>query len=88
MSWRILFSPIAAKQLRKLDRQSQLLIGRYLKRIEQSDSPYDFGKSLVGDKTGIWRYRVGKFRILCDIRETELIVEIITIDKRDKVYRS
>lgn len=87
MSWRIQFSPVAAKQLRKLDRQTQQQISDYLTRILKADNPFVYGKSLTGDKAGIWRYRVSKYRILCDICEEVLIVEVITIDKRDQVYR-
>ena len=86
MVWKIVFTRKAEKEFSKLDRQTQKSINRYLDNILEVDDPYRFGKSLTGKLSGFWRYRVGKYRIICDIQDQELIVELITIAKRDKVY--
>ena len=85
--WRIVFSKPAAKQFAKLDKQTQKAIARYLDKIQQSSTPTQFGKSLTGSLASYWRYRVGKYRIICDIHDHTLIIEVITINKRDKVYK-
>ena len=82
----IKFSPHAAKQFKKLDRQTQKSISHYLDKILATDNPYNFGKALTSNLSGLWRYRVDKYRIICEIRDNMLIIEIITIEKRDKVY--
>lgn len=86
MNWQIKFSKHSKKSLSKLDKQTQYAILSYLNKILSSNSPYSFGKSLTGNLSGLWRYRVGKYRIICDIQNDLLIIEIITIDKREKIY--
>lgn len=88
MSWIIKIDDIAKKKLRKLDHQSQKAITTYLyKRIAKLEHPKQSGKVLVGnDYKGLWRYRVDKFRIICNIKENELIVLVVKIAKRDIVY--
>lgn len=84
MSYSIKFSPHAAKQFNKLEKQAQRTIINYLDKIINAKSPYDFGKSLTGNLSGLWRYRVGKYRIICEIHDGKLLIEVITVDKRDK----
>lgn len=86
MAWKIEFTAKAAKQFAKLDHQTQREIGRYLDKILAAGDPLLFGKALVGDLSGFWRYRVGKYRIICDIQQQVLLIEIIAIGKRDGIY--
>ncbi|MBN1404647.1 MAG: type II toxin-antitoxin system RelE/ParE family toxin [Opitutales bacterium] len=86
-SWAVKFDERAAKELRKQDRQVQTLILRYLKeRIATSDDPRRFGKALQHDKAGLWRYRVGDYRIICEIRDGELVVLVIAVGHRREIY--
>jgi mRNA interferase RelE/StbE len=55
-------------------------------RIAASADPRDFGKPLRGNKFGLWRYRVRDYRILCEIRESRLIVLVVTVGHRSTVY--
>ena len=65
MVWKIEWDDHALKDLKKLDKQTQKDIVKYLKtRIATADSPRHFGKSLVGDKIGLWRYYLGVAVIL------------------------
>jgi len=41
---------------------------------------------LLNNFSGKWRYRVGKYRIICNVKNNELIIEVLKIEKRDKVY--
>ena len=84
--WRIEFTSKAAKQFDKLDSQTQRAINRYLDRLLETEDPTSFGKALVGDLSGLWRYRVGKYRLICEIQNRVLLIEIISIGKRDSVY--
>ena len=62
-------------------------IWKYLKnKIEPLDNPKQYGKALRYDMIGLWRYRMGKYRMICEIKDKELIILVITIKKRDKVY--
>jgi len=51
------------------------------------DNPRQYGKSLEGKFKGLWRYRVGNYRIICDIRDTEVLIIAVEIGHRSKVYK-
>ena len=71
---------IAERQLRKLDRPVQRRILDWLNdRIEGCKNPRHFGEPLKGDHAGLWRYRVGDYRILCGIQDQKIIVLVLTI---------
>ena len=85
--WRVEFDPDAARELRKLGHQARRVIQKYLReRIATSDDPRRFGHALLGDLKGLWRYRVGDYRIVADIRDREILVMVITVGHRRNVY--
>ncbi|MCE0484022.1 MAG: type II toxin-antitoxin system RelE/ParE family toxin [Methylacidiphilales bacterium] len=87
MNWIYRFDDRALKDFKKLDRQAQKNILAYFdKRIAGPHDPRRFGKALTGDLSGLWRYRVGDYRILCSIRNHELVVLIVTVSHRRNVY--
>jgi mRNA interferase RelE/StbE len=86
-AWRIEFDARAARDLRKLDREAQHLILRYLRvRIATADDPGRFGRALTDDLKGLWRYRVGDYRIVAKIEDDRLIVLVVTVGHRREVY--
>ena len=44
------------------------------------------GKALVGDKKGLWRFRVADFRIICEVEDTQLVILAVAIGHRKNVY--
>ncbi len=85
--WRIEWDSKALKEAKKLDRNARKKIVEYLeKRVLASQDPYQFGKPLKGNKAGIWRYRVGNYRILCQIEDRALIVLVIAVGHRRDIY--
>lgn len=86
MSWQVSFSPDAAKWLRKVDPQVARRVRDVLRVIGRLDEPRSRGKALTGNLVGLWRYRVGDYRIICDIRDDELVIVALEIGKRDSVY--
>jgi mRNA interferase RelE/StbE len=87
MLWQIVYSAKILKFLRKLDRNSQLDLKNYLEKISNCEKPTIFGKALEGSLQGFWRYRVGKFRIICKIDNHAMIIVVIDIDHRSKIYK-
>lgn len=88
MSWRVTLKESARKQLHKLDRTAAQQILIYLnEKVAASPDPRRFGKSLTGDKSGLWRYRVGDYRIICNILDSELVVVVIEVGHRKEIYR-
>lgn len=87
MSWVYRFDERALKELRKLGKQAQRDIIAYLdERIAGDGDSRRFGKALKADLAGLWRYRVGDYRILCRINEGELLVLVIAVGHRREVY--
>ena len=89
MAWIIKYSDSARKQLKKLDKQSAIRILDFMdERIFESGNPRSIGKVLTGPKLGTyWRYRVGDYRIICDIQDGQLCVLVIEIGNRKEIYR-
>ena len=85
--WIIEFSDNAFKEFGKLDRHTQIMINAWIqKHLENVDNPRVFGKALSGDKAGQWRYRIGDYRMLCLIKDNELIILVIKLGHRRDVY--
>ena len=88
MGWTVKISNTAESQLKKLDRPIQKRIVDYLyDRVENCKNPRHFGEPLKGNKSGMWRYRVGDYRILCEIHDHELVVIILNIGHRKIIYK-
>jgi mRNA interferase RelE/StbE len=87
-SWRIEITRTAEKQIMKLARPAQKAIQRFLReRLASCDDPRKWGKALHGGKHGLWRYRVGDYRLICDIRDHVISVVVLEIGHRKDVYR-
>ena len=87
MTWKVEWDDRARKELRKLDFPIQKEILSYLRfRIAESDNPRTFGQSLTGNKAGLWRYRVGNYRLICRLEDNALIVFVIGVGHRKEIY--
>jgi len=86
MTWKIELSDTAARQVRRMDKAPQRRVLDYLqKRLATADDPHAFGKPLTGNHGGLWRYRVGDWRIVCSIEKPRII--ILRIAHRREVYK-
>ena len=87
MAWRIEITTTAKKQLVKLDHQAQAEIVRYLReRICTEDDPRRYGAPLRKRLTGRWKYRVGAYRLICEIQDEKILVLVLMIGHRSKIY--
>jgi addiction module toxin, relE/stbE family len=81
------YSDRAIKQLTKLDVGVQRLILTWIaNNLENCENPRIKGKGLTANRSGEWRYRVGDYRIICDIRDDELIILALSIGHRKNIY--
>lgn len=88
MAWTVEISDIAQRQIKKLDFPIQKRILDWLnERIEGCKNPRHFGEPLKGEYSGFWRYRIGDFRIICDIQDNILLVLVLTIGHRRQIYK-
>lgn len=89
MSYKLQASPRFLKELKKMDKYTQKMIKSWIiKNLENCENPRSHGKSLTGNKSGYWRYRIGDYRLICEINDNELVVLTITIGHRSKVYEN
>jgi mRNA interferase RelE/StbE len=88
MTWQVKFKNTARRELRKLDRQIQDRILRFLReRIAIAEDPRRIGKALTGPLGEFWRYQVGDYRILCTIADRELLVWVVAVRHRSEAYK-
>lgn len=89
MGYEIEFDPDALDDLKKLDRPiQQRLVGFLRQRVAVLDDPRAIGEALAGARLGnYWKYRVGDWRIICDIQDRRIVVRVLRIGNRREVYR-
>jgi mRNA interferase RelE/StbE len=87
MVWTVDIEHKAKRQLDKLGHQARCRILNYLyEQVQPRDDPRELGKALRHDKSGLWRYRVDKYCIICKIEDEVLVIVVVKIGKRDSVY--
>ena len=89
MAWGVEFDPDAVKDLKKLDKQIQRRLVDFLRnRVAQLKDPRSIGEALAGATLGsYWKYRVGDWRIICDIQDRKIVVRVLRVGNRRNVYR-
>jgi len=89
LAWAVEFDPDAVKDLKKLDKQVQARILEFLRqRLARLDNPRELGEALAGSKLGnYWKYRVGDWRIICDLQDQRIVVRVLRVGNRREVYR-
>lgn len=87
MSYRVTITPKADKQLRKLDAFTRKTILTWIKKnLYDTDNPRQHGKGLTANRAGEWRYRVGNYRILANILDDEIIIEVFAVGHGRDIY--
>jgi mRNA interferase RelE/StbE len=87
-TWRIEITRTAEKQITKLDRSAQKSIQQFLReRLRVAADPRQWGKALLGEKRGLWRYRVGNYRLICDIQDARITILVLEVGHPKDVYR-
>jgi mRNA interferase RelE/StbE len=88
LAWTVEFSATALKDLRALDRLAARRIATFLdERVAASTNPRATGKALTGALKGLWRYRVGEYRLICDVQDHRIVVLVLRIGHRRQIYR-
>jgi len=87
LGWTVEVSNYAEKQLRKLDKPIQKRLLDWLDdRIECCKNPRHFGEPLRGEMAGLWRYRIGDYRVICEIQDQQLVVLALAVGHRREIY--
>ncbi|HEX5611501.1 MAG TPA: type II toxin-antitoxin system RelE/ParE family toxin [Burkholderiales bacterium] len=88
MAWTVEIADFAERQLKKLDPPVRRRILDFLAdRIEGCKNPRHFGEALKGGRSGLWRYRVGDYRVIGDIGDEVLVVLALAVGHRREIYR-
>ena len=73
--------------LKKIDKYTAaLIIGWLEKNIEGCENPRIHGKGLTENKSGQWRYRIGNYRVICEIQDEKILVLVLEIGHRREIY--
>ena len=87
MIYQIVTTDKLDKSFKKLDKQTQKIIKAWIeKNLMGCENPRLHGKWLTANKSGQWRYRVGDYRILAEIRESKLILVLVEVGNRSRIY--
>ena len=87
MTYRLRFTRKAHKQFAALDKYVQRKIQEYLnKYVHDNENPYAVGKRLAENLQGYWRYRIGDYRIICEIKDDIFEVIAVKVGHRSKIY--
>lgn len=87
MAWTIKYTRTCQKEVQKLDPQIQKKVKSFFDELESSEDPRSKGKALTQNLSGLWRYRIEDYRIICEIQDKELIILTLIIGHRSKIYR-
>lgn len=86
LAWKVELTDTAAKQLARLDKTQAQRITKYLRRVMMLEDPRDAGKALTGNLRTYWRYRVGDYRVVCEIWDNEMVIVAVMIGHRGDIY--
>ncbi|MDO8441582.1 MAG: type II toxin-antitoxin system RelE/ParE family toxin [Polaromonas sp.] len=89
MAWAVEFDPDAVKDLKTLDKQVQARLVEFLReRLARLDNPREWGEALAGSELGnYWKYRVGDWRIICDLQDQRIVVRVLRMGNRREIHR-
>ncbi len=86
--WQLLFETDVKKQFSKLPKDTQSRILDYFEdRILTAPNPLIFASSLSGEMEGLWRFRVGNYRVICNVDKGKLIIVAVAIGHRKEIYK-
>lgn len=87
MAWTIDFDKKAKKEFTGLDKSAQKQIDKFLLKLMKSANPKQFGEALKGNMQSFWRFRVGDYRLICNIEDKALTIVVLRVKHRREVYK-
>ncbi|HYC96109.1 MAG TPA: type II toxin-antitoxin system RelE/ParE family toxin [Sphingomicrobium sp.] len=88
MAWKIEFVPAAAKELKKLGKaEAARIIATLETRIAILDDPRSLGSALTGELGGLWRWRIGDYRVVARVDDERITILVVRVGHRREVYR-
>lgn len=88
MSWSVETTPRFDREFKKLDRFTQRMVKNWVvKNLQGAIDPRLHGKALTGNLRGLWRYRIGDYRLICKMEDDRLVILALSVGHRREVYR-
>ena len=88
VNWTLEFARSALKDLRSIDRPTQQRIRTFLEeRIATLQDPRSAGKPLKGERCEYWRYRIGNYRVICELQDERIVILVLRIGHRKAIYQ-
>lgn len=88
MKYSVEYTPQAIKELKKIDKYTRSLIFGWIeKNLVDCENPRQVGKALKGNRSDQWRYRIGDYRLLAEIKDDKVIILVLTVGHRRDVYK-
>ena len=87
--YRIEYSERAMRELKKLDRYTRQMIYAWIdKNLVGCEDPRQRGKGLTANRSGQWRYRIGDYRLICQINDNTLVILALSVGHRREIYNN
>ena len=87
MKYEVELSDRFKKEFKKLDKYTQKIIRAWInKNLVETENPRLHGKGLTANRSGQWRYRIGDYRLICEINDNKLIILALSVGHRRDVY--
>lgn len=88
MKYKVIFSKECTKELLKLDKYTRTIILNWIsKNLNDCENPRAHGKALSADLKGYWRYRIGDYRLICEILDANLLIYSLKVGHRKEIYK-
>lgn len=88
MKYSVKTTPRFDKEFKKLDRYTQRILKAWIERyLVGCEDPRAHGKGLTANRSGQWRYRIGDYRLICEIKEQELVILALSVGHRKEAYK-
>ena len=84
---KLAYTDSAMNTFLSLDKTIQKRVKKYKDEVQKLENPRARGHALTGQLSGLWRYRVGDWRVICQIKDTELIILVVELGHRRSIYR-
>ena len=86
--WKVEFTDIAVRKIGQLDPQvRKRIIGFFRERVVHASDPASLAEPLRGEFRGLWRFRIGDYRAICDIQRKQVLVLVLEVGHRKEIYR-
>jgi mRNA interferase RelE/StbE len=86
--YQVRFGKKAQKNLKKMDSNTARIIMAWInKNLVDCENPFLYGKSLKGSLKEKWRYRIGDYRLICNINEEKIIILVLQVGHRKEIYK-